>query len=126
MRKVATTQLPDIHERGGLYFSLKDIKSLMELPAGTDLYVKEHQWPKEREVGRKGDMSPVGHLRVGLDSDNDVYLSIYDGDGSCSVEFCCPGSGGGKSARTREALIALMIAMEQDNLDTPGFNWRSQ
>jgi len=80
-------------------------------------------WPKERDVGRIGDMSQSASLRVGLDADNDVYLTVCDDDGSAALEFCCPGSGGGKSPRTREALIALMVAMEADNAETPSRDW---
>lgn len=80
-------------------------------------------WPKARDVGRLGDMSPSAHLRVGLDSDNDAYVSVWDEKGGASIEFCTPGSGGGKSSRTRMALIALMVAMEADNTDTPALDW---
>ena len=81
------------------------------------------QWPNEKDVGRIGDMSPTDRLRVGLDSDNDVYLSICDEDGEATIEFCTSGPGGGKSPRTREALIALMVAMEADNQDDPRRDW---
>lgn len=83
-------------------------------------------WPKARDVGRLEDMSPDGHLRVGLDGDGDVYLSIYNGgdEPACAnVEFCVPGSGGGKSSRTRLALIELMLAMEADNAEDPSRDW---
>lgn len=80
-------------------------------------------WPKARDVGRLGDMSPDAALRVGLDSDNDVYVGLHDKNGSASIEFCCPGAGGGKSSRTRMALIALMVAMEADNAETPSRDW---
>lgn len=81
-------------------------------------------WPKGRDVGRYGDMSPGQHLRVGLDSDNDVYVSVWDEDGGASVEFCNPGGGGGGSSRrTREALIALMVAIEADNAERPEKDW---
>lgn len=80
-------------------------------------------WPKERDVGRFGDMSPHAHIRVGFDSDNDVYVSVWDDTGGASIEFCQPGGGGGKSSRTRLALIALMQAMEADNADTPALDW---
>lgn len=83
----------------------------------------ELSWPKERDVGRVGDMHPSAHLRVGLDADNDVYVSVWDNDGGGSVEFCCPGAGGGKSARTREALITLMVAIETDNAEFPRKDW---
>jgi hypothetical protein len=82
-------------------------------------------WPKEREVGRVGDMAPAGdtHMRVGLDNDNDVYVAVWDNDGnkgmSASIEFCNGGGGGGGSPRTRMALIELMVAMEADNAERP-------
>ena len=76
------------------------------------------------ELDRAHDLSPAGHLRVGLDSDNDVYVSVWDEDGGASVEFCNPGGGGGgASSRTREALIALMVAMEADNAERPDKDW---
>ena len=80
-------------------------------------------WPKARDVGRLGDMSPSAHLRVGLDSDNDAYVSVWDDKGGTGIEFCTPGGGGGKSSRTRMALIALMVAMEADNADMPALDW---
>lgn len=80
-------------------------------------------WPKMRDIGRIGDMSPSAHIRVGLDTDNDVYLSVYDEQGGGAVEFCAPGAGGGKSSRTRKALIALMVAMEADNAADPSRDW---
>lgn len=84
---------------------------------------KVRAWPVGRDIGRYGDMSPSGHMRVGFDSDNDVYVSVWDEDGGASVEFCCPGSGGGRSPRTREALINLMLAMEADNVTASDKDW---
>ena len=81
------------------------------------------EWPKARDVGRIGDMSPSASLRVGLDSDNDVFVSVWGEDGGGSVEFCNGGGGGGRSMRTRQALIALMVAMEQDNAERPDLDW---
>lgn len=81
------------------------------------------QWPVARDVGRIGDMSPSASLRVGLDSDNDVYVSVWDESGGGSIEFCCPGAGGGRSPKTRMALIALMRAMEADNAASPDKDW---
>lgn len=80
-------------------------------------------WPQARDVGRIGDMSPSASLRVGLDNDNDVYLSVWGEDGGGSVEFCNGGGGGGHSMRTRLALIALMVAMEADNAERPDRDW---
>ncbi len=36
-----------------------------------------------------------------------------------SVEFCFPGSGGGRSRHTLQALRALAEAMERDNEESP-------
>jgi hypothetical protein len=84
---------------------------------------KAIEWPNARDVGRYGDMSPSAHLRVGLDTDNDVYLSVWDDSGGASIEFCTPGAGGGASPATRMALIALMLAIEQDNAQRPDKDW---
>ena len=74
------------------------------------------QWPVGREAGRAEDMG-AGHIRVLLDSDNDVCVEVFDGKLSASVEFCNGGGGGGRSMRTRMALIALMVAIEADNAE---------
>jgi hypothetical protein len=79
--------------------------------------------PKARDVGRFGDMSPTDHLRVGLDSDNDVYVSVAGESGHGSVEFCTGSNGGGSSMRTRDALINLMLAIEADNAERPDKDW---
>jgi hypothetical protein len=76
------------------------------------------QWPSARAVQRPGDMG-LSTLRVLFDSDNDVIVEVVEGDTAAtfrraSIEFCNGLGGGGKSPRTREALIALMVAMESD------------
>ena len=81
------------------------------------------EWPKARDVGRFGDMSPDAFIRVGLDADSDVYVSICDGNSVSDIEFCTPGGGGGRSSRTRMALIALMCAIEADNASHPSFDF---
>lgn len=58
-----------------------------------------------------------------FDSDNDVYASIWDERDGATIEFCTPGQGGGKSSRTRMALLAVMVAMEADNAADPGRDW---
>lgn len=83
----------------------------------------EIKWPKARDVGRYGDMSPHAHIRVGLDRDNDVYMSIYDESSGANIEFCAPGAGGGSSPKTRVALINLMHAIEEDNAANPAKDW---
>lgn len=84
------------------------------------------QWPVARDVGRIGDMSPDAHIRVGLDADNDVYVSITNGTDSADLEFCTPFTGGGRSSRTRLALIELMCAIEADNAELPSLDWWAQ
>lgn len=91
------------------------------------------QWPKSRDVTRLGDMSPPGdtRLRVLFDSDNDVIVEVIQQDltrepkefALAAVEFCNGGGGGGQSARTRMALIALMCAIEADNASAPNKAW---
>jgi hypothetical protein len=89
--------------------------------------VQPMTWPAVRDIGRFGDMSPTAHIRVGLDSDNDVYVCVWGEDGGGCVEFCNPGGGGGGSSpRTRMALIALMVAMEADNAERPDKDWWGQ
>ena len=100
-----------------------DVRYLYTAPPPQAVRQQTIQWPKTRDVGRNGDMSPDAHLRVGLDSDNDVYVSVWDEHGGGSVEFCNGGGGGGQSSRTRLALIALMVAMEADNADKPSRDW---
>ena len=79
------------------------------------------EMPKGRSVGRVGDMAPAteSHMRGMLDSDNDVCVSILDGKRMAGIEFCNGFNGGGKSPQTRKALLALMVAMECDNVDAP-------
>lgn len=85
------------------------------------------QWPKARDVGRIGDMSPDAFIRVGLDSDYDVCVSICNGEVTADLEFCSPGGGGGgRSSRTRLALIELMRAIEADNEQSPALDWWAQ
>lgn len=72
---------------------------------------------------RKEDMSPDGELRLLMQDDGDIIVEVW-GHNSCSqpllrvqVEFCSIGAGGGRSPHTREALIALAIAIAQDNAE---------
>jgi len=75
-------------------------------------------------MGPAGDHQMVLHLQ----DDGDVVLAVTGtGMGSqvhtSTVEFCAGGAGGGRSMRTREALIALMVAMEADNAESPRAAW---
>jgi hypothetical protein len=78
--------------------------------------VSYHRW-----VERYEDMSPDGKLRVFLQPDGDVVLSIFDSGKQmmASIEFCSVGSGGGRSPNTLEALRNLYRAIERDNKERP-------
>ena len=77
-----------------------------------------------RMAERFEDMSRRGRLRVFQQDDGDMIVSVVeDLDSpnptaglSCSVEFC---TSGGKSPKTFEALLALMLAMADENAATP-------
>lgn len=82
--------------------------------------------PDERKVSsaerglveRLEDMSPNGKLRLLVQRDGDVIVSVVQNDGQIvDIEFCAPGAGGGGSPRTWRALRQLVIAMCDDNAD---------
>lgn len=76
-------------------------------------------------VDRKEDMSPSGFLRLYMQPDGDVLVSVtaenMHGEmrGPLCVEFCTR-AGGGRSPRTLKALQELMRAMAEDNADPLG------
>ncbi len=83
--------------------------------------------PTTKTVGRMGEMTPMGEsaMLLHLQTDGDVVLSITnDPTGGefnrCSLEFC---GSGGHSPRTRAALIAAMVAVEDDYAATPERAW---
>ena len=79
--------------------------------------------PKEQYICRRGDMSPTEHIKMYWQEDGDVCLMVVNERGeSADMEFCVPGTGGGKSPRTHEALLNLMAAIEKDNEDSPEFS----
>lgn len=66
------------------------------------------------------DMSRLGRLHVLQQDDGDMIVAIIEDPNNPSygfptVEFC---TSGGKSPHTREALRALMRAIERDNLES--------
>lgn len=91
-----------------------------------------------KSVKRCEDMRPLGKgvLEVLQEDDGDIIVALvtFDGDwndasrfSSTSVQFCAAGgAGGGRSPRTREALLALMRAIEDDNQTTPLFDRNSE
>lgn len=82
--------------------------------------------PQSRHVGRWEDTGRIGDfgLRVQLEADDKVVLVACD-EIECrrvAVEFCA-GPTDAASPNTRAALIALMVAMEQDNQAHPEKQW---
>jgi hypothetical protein len=76
-------------------------------------------------VERHEDMSPDGFLRLIVQDDGDIIVAVVPDPGERDrgrmpgVEFCVPGSGGGRSTHTLRALRALVEAMERDNAERP-------
>lgn len=94
------------------------------VPQPTESELREFVFPKGNMASRMEDMSPTGKIQLVLQDDGDVGLSLIteserDGFMWNSIEFCSPGSGGGKSPETRKALLALMVAIEKDNETEP-------
>lgn len=77
-----------------------------------------------RVVERTEDMSRRGRLRLIQQDDGDIIVAVQsEQDGLLqpgdSVEFCTGFGGGGRSPKTHAALLALMEAIKQDNIDSP-------
>lgn len=74
-------------------------------------------------VDRKEDMSPDGYLRLTMEEDGDVIISVASGgpngelENFADVQFCTSFGGGGASPKTHKALRELMKAMAEDNRD---------
>lgn len=75
------------------------------------------------ETARLESMSPDGKMKMILQEDGDIIIVVEQGNGNggvdrfASVEFCTPFGGGGGSQETYWALVQLMGAMAQDNLE---------
>ena len=48
------------------------------------------EWPKEKDVGRYGDMSQSAHMRVTLDGDSDLIVSVWDDRGAHEIAGAKP------------------------------------
>lgn len=73
-------------------------------------------------VARKGDMGEGLKLQLLRDGDGDIIVSVLPDKhkfGDMALEFCVPGTGGGKSPETFAALQALMRGMEEDERKDP-------
>lgn len=80
----------------------------------------------DRTASRRDDMTQQAKLTVMLCDDGDVIIGILNSEAPggtiiplASVEFCELGSGGGRSEHTRDALIALIDAIDKDNAERP-------
>lgn len=73
---------------------------------------------------RNEDMSPDGFLQVFIEDDGDVIVSICNGAKSvdeysfAQAQFCAY-SGGGRSPKVREAVLALAMAIIEENQERP-------
>jgi hypothetical protein len=103
----------DVHLPSTTAVAARFIRAALSRPQAT-APVEAMRWPKSRDVKRREDMGEA-QLRVVLDDDNDVIAELWEpGKRTIAAEFCNGGSGGGQSPKTRMALIALMVAMEED------------
>lgn len=76
--------------------------------------------PMNQFIARKEDMSPNGRLRLFRQDDGDMCVAVIEDDGTmAAIEFCVPGSGGGKSPKTLAALQQLALAILEDNRAAP-------
>lgn len=75
--------------------------------------------PVLQQFERREDMGQ-GRLILMLDGDSDVLVTVVNNKGqSATVEFCTRLSGGGRSPKTREALIQLCRAIQEENESAP-------
>lgn len=75
----------------------------------------------EPSAARAGDMGEGRKLVLFKEEDGDIIVSVIPIDHKFGegVQFCTPGSGGGASPTTWEALLALWRAMHADNVSHP-------
>ncbi len=110
----------------------KTVKALVETPAWIEgLSPMEH-------YQRKSDDGDGAFLRVLIDEQGDCWLYVQSEEtwniqinGStkerkkihkaAGVRFCMPYGGGGRSSRTRMALMVLAEAIRLDNKEDPGW-----
>ncbi len=78
-----------------------------------------------RSVERREDMSANGTLKIFQQADGDLIVICEKYDENTkrfergTAEFCALGAGGGRSPNVRDALLALMAAIELDNKERP-------
>lgn len=90
--------------------TIKELKRLQALEENKILM------PYNELISRRDDMSSSGKLTLFRQADGDICVTVTDKFGQySSIEFCVPGSGGGKSPNTLIALNNLGIAMVKDN-----------
>lgn len=77
------------------------------------------QYPVNEVLQRREDMGQ-GLLRVTIQEDGDVCLTVVDDQRRvAAIEFCTPFTGGGRSPKVREALLALAKAIQDENMESP-------
>jgi len=133
----AGVELLGLHDRGAIDAKKRKVRKYMGISQDNGMLdgampaapAETMKWPVARSVARQGDMGPPGEqqLRVMLDGDNDACVTVeqvrHGRLHAATVEFCNGGAGGGRSLRTRKALIELMCAIEADNAQTPALAW---
>lgn len=88
-------------------------------------------FPKSLGTGeqhqRFEDDSPDGWIAVTIGNDSDCHLTVLDVQRQCmaSARFRTY-FGGGRSTRTRQALLWLAEAIRQDNLESPQHRLRGE
>lgn len=126
-----STPLPKQFEQEWGYFQLSLIGASLPTSLEDLQEVARHFWQSgvraqpdlpfstEAVTERTGDMGEGTKLQVCREDDGDLIVSVVPQDHRFSVDgqqvqFCVPGSGGGRSPRTWEALQALWKAMALD------------
>lgn len=100
-------------------------------------HIEEHGIPADifangpdvpRRAARKDDMSQSDSLELFREDDGDWIVTVKKRHSighviaQASVQFCTPGSGGGGSTHTFEALSNLAMAMGKDDTSPTGRN----
>lgn len=102
---------------GDTFFGSQVIEAARELLEQSEK--TETPLPLGEFFERREDMGQ-GRLRLILDGDSDVCVAVVSDDGNMAdVEFCVPGSGGGRSPKVRNALLALCRAIRDENNTHP-------
>lgn len=89
---------------------------------GTGVVMSDDDYPEHvvpMETYKLRDSNNSGTLSVIVDDDGDAHITVWNDRGMNSLEFCTL-MGGGRSARTRMAIIRLADSIRRDNEDAAG------